>query len=389
MSADLQDWIEWNGKRSSDFGIVVLQQPTILTGQERVEFIDIPGRAGSLAVLQGDHVFNDINLSAKCILAEPYLLQNDNQLFESRIDDICGWLRGNGKIVFGHRPDGYYMGRIANQISFDKAVRGNPHRLFTLEFRCKPFFYFESGGRPVTIVNDGDPGSGTNLFNPSAAGNVDGSYLNATGIIGTGSTASGLSDYISITGGKTYYINTGTTQATRRFCCFYTSDSTDPLDIPGEDEEHPKAHNAQADPWVTAPATATRMRMTYWVATKTTLVKVVEATDTGGEKNLENPGNIPAEPLLKIFGSGTATGRISISDKELFINSFEDISYIYVDTEARIAYKGVKGDTSDPLTLMNGRVSGEWIDIPIGKSTMRISGSITSVELTPRWRTIG
>lgn len=72
----------------------------------------------------------------------------------------------------------------------------------------------------------------------------------------------------------------------------------------------------------------------------------------------------------------------------MLINSFEDIEYLMLDCEAKIAYTGVPGDTSDPLKLLGTRVTGEWLTIPTGTSFFTMTGGVTSAVLTPRWRCV-
>lgn len=76
------------------------------------------------------HVYDDMVLTATCWLDDP-----------TRIPEIAGWLKGAGKVTFATRPGGWYEARIANQISFERILRGNPHRSFAVNFRCKPFWH--------------------------------------------------------------------------------------------------------------------------------------------------------------------------------------------------------------------------------------------------------
>ena len=41
-----------------------------------------------------------------------------------------------------------------NQIPFEKVLRGNPHRSFSVNFRCKPFWYQENVPA-ITVVESG------------------------------------------------------------------------------------------------------------------------------------------------------------------------------------------------------------------------------------------
>ena len=126
----MNDWFEWNGVRCTQYGIHVSAQPDITLPAERVTFTDVPGRSGSLTTLEDDDVYDDMILAAECFIPDP-----------ARIREIAGYLKGSGTVTFANRQGGFYYARIVNQIPFSKILRGNPHRSFTVNFRCKPFFY--------------------------------------------------------------------------------------------------------------------------------------------------------------------------------------------------------------------------------------------------------
>ena len=136
----MKDWFEWNGVRCTDHGIHVLEQPPPTIPKERVTYTDIPGRPGSLTTLEGDDVYEDVTLTAKCMIADPDV-----------IPVLAGWLKGGGTVTFANREGGFYYARIANQIPFEKILRGNPHRSFSVNFRCKPFWYVDPG-EPITLT---------------------------------------------------------------------------------------------------------------------------------------------------------------------------------------------------------------------------------------------
>lgn len=146
----MNDWFEWNGVKCTEYGIHVSEHPPVTRPAERVTFTNVPGRSGSLTTLEGEDVYDDMILTANCFVQDT-----------SRLAEIGAWLRGNGTVTFANRQDGFYYARIVNQISFDKILRGNPHRSFAVNFRCKPFWYqsnvnrytFKSSGS--MIVNPG------------------------------------------------------------------------------------------------------------------------------------------------------------------------------------------------------------------------------------------
>ena len=129
----LNDWFEWNGVRCTQYGIHVSELPPPTIPSERATYTNVPGRPGSLTTLEGDDVYEDVVLTAQCFLSDP-----------TKIPAIAAWLKGSGKVAFANRQGGFYHARVANQISFEKILRGNPHRSFAVNFRCKPFWYQEN-----------------------------------------------------------------------------------------------------------------------------------------------------------------------------------------------------------------------------------------------------
>ena len=146
----MTDWFEWNGVKCTDYGIHVSEHPPITTPNERATFTAVPGRAGTLTTVEGDDVYDDMILSATCFIDDP-----------AQIPVIAAWLRGSGTVTFANRMGGFYYARIVNQISFEKILRGNPHRSFVVNFRCQPFFY-HADNQPIQVDRSGTfvPGQG-------------------------------------------------------------------------------------------------------------------------------------------------------------------------------------------------------------------------------------
>lgn len=249
------DWFEWNGVKCTEYGMHVLSQPTMVTPNERAQMGSIPGRSGSITILEGDNVYDDISFSCICIIDNPYAVVNGSNA--SRISTISEWLRGSGTVKFANRQEGFFKARLANQLSFAQIVKGNPHLSFSVQFACSPFMYLDGGQSEITITNT---------------------------------------------------------------------------------------------PYV-----------------------------------LTNPGNVPSQPLMRITGTGE--GTIMLGSQTMFVNNFEGVSYICMDSESKIAYKGSLSDPNDPFIPLGTRVGGDWLTIPPGHSTMTFSGGISSVSLIPRWMT--
>ena len=139
----MTDWFEWNGTKCTEYGIHVTEHPAITLPAERATFTNIPGRSGSLTTLEGEDIYDDLLLTCSCFI------QNT-----SRLSEIAAWLRGSGKVTFANRQGGFYYAHIVNQISFEQILRGNPHRSFSVVFRCNPMFYL-SANNDITVTSSG------------------------------------------------------------------------------------------------------------------------------------------------------------------------------------------------------------------------------------------
>lgn len=186
-----EGWFTWNDVDCRDYGIYVLTQPTFIRPAERLSSVTIPGKSGSLTLREGPDVYEDISLSCMCVIDKPdenVILKhdaNDNPYYVdsdvlTRLNDICSWLKGVGKVRFANRPNGYYYARIANQISFDRVLRDNPHKAFSVEFQCHPFRYLDIGDDPIYVKSSRDtygvvppvPTSNVDYVDLSNRGNV-------------------------------------------------------------------------------------------------------------------------------------------------------------------------------------------------------------------------
>ena len=138
----MNDFFIWNGVDCRTYGIHVSEQPPITIPQERSTQTSVPGRPGSLTTLEGEDVYDDLTLTAECFIADP-----------NQIPAIVGWLKGGGTVTFANRTGGHYKARIANQIPFEKILRGNPYRSFSVNFRCFPF-WFEDGVADIEVTQN-------------------------------------------------------------------------------------------------------------------------------------------------------------------------------------------------------------------------------------------
>lgn len=133
-------YFKWNGRSCADYGIFVINEPTIIKPQEKVTFIDVPKRNGALTI--SENAFNDIMLDVNCGIKDI-----------DKVEEISAYLNGGGQLEFPTMwKDMHFTGRVINSINFDKVMRGRTNRTFTVSFRLNPFLY-DNSKTSVRLVN--------------------------------------------------------------------------------------------------------------------------------------------------------------------------------------------------------------------------------------------
>jgi phage-related protein len=147
----MMPWFIWKGKNSlSEFGLWINKLPSRMRADERNEQVEIPGRAGSVILLEGEDVYKSYVANITVIAR--------NSLNISRILD---WLRGSGDLIISTESDKAREARIVGKVEFSRL--GNNLQQATIPFLCQPFrksLHPEQADR-ITIT-----GSSSTIFNP-------------------------------------------------------------------------------------------------------------------------------------------------------------------------------------------------------------------------------
>ena len=87
-----------------------------------------------------------------------------------------------------------------------------------------------------------------------------------------------------------------------------------------------------------------------------------------------NPGNVHAEPVITVYGSGAITLMVGLTIIEL-----EGISgNITLNSTLQEAYSGI--------TSMNSAMSGEFPVLLPGANAVSWTGNVSKVVIEPHWR---
>lgn len=106
-------------------------------------------------------------------------------------------------------------------------------------------------------------------------------------------------------------------------------------------------------------------------------------TYTSFPVNVTNPTKFPAQPLFRIYG----TGELAVGNVSIYISSSYPNSYVDVDCENMSAYYGSTNVPQYVGFLRTGATlyGLDAPTLPAGVTAIRNLGSITKLELTPRW----
>ena len=135
----MPNWFDFAGVRSTSLGVCVVEYPALTRAAERSTFQTLPGRSGSLTMLEGANVYDDIVLSIQCYIRDGY-----------SVDAACAWLRGSGVLVLGNTPDRSYIARVTNQLDMAVIIRNTGYRSFNAVFRCAPYRYINPPAAKIT-----------------------------------------------------------------------------------------------------------------------------------------------------------------------------------------------------------------------------------------------
>lgn len=128
-------------------GVWVSQLPPIIRAAERVQEVEIPGRAGTLTIKEGENVHD--GYVKECIITAPW-----NADFHAILD----WLVGDGEVIFSNEPDRMYWAHLAGEIKFDRISN-------TLKQCVIPFYVHPHKGQ-FPPESDITLNTSSSLYNP-------------------------------------------------------------------------------------------------------------------------------------------------------------------------------------------------------------------------------
>ena len=134
--------ITFNGTDLSTFGVYVDPSKQYVTPEKDVEYIEIPGRNGTLTL--SNNRFTDVTISYPCYFRDNFVA--NYRALESFLYSVEGFAR----LESDKEPLYYRMASFASPIEPEVGQLSRTGK-FTLTFRCHPQRYLKSGETLVTI----------------------------------------------------------------------------------------------------------------------------------------------------------------------------------------------------------------------------------------------
>lgn len=155
--------VEWGklifgGIDSSDYGIYITGEAVYNAPERDVEFIDVPGRNGSIAMDNGRYRNITVTYPAGCFGTS----QKEFRKKVSRFRNAILSQRGYQRLEDSYHPEEYRMGVYASGLEVSPASYGRAGE-FTLTFECKPQRFLTVGDYPVPL-DSGDVLQNPTLF---------------------------------------------------------------------------------------------------------------------------------------------------------------------------------------------------------------------------------
>ena len=146
-----QSYFIWKNADCRSKGVTLGAPAQIIRGEERVNHVTIPGRAGELTLTEGDDIY------------QSYIQTVSIQMRGGmRVREILDWLKGDGYITFSGEPDRRQKARVIGAVSMNRHSRNSDYWTGEVQFYCEPLKELltpataEITSSGSTVMNAGD-----------------------------------------------------------------------------------------------------------------------------------------------------------------------------------------------------------------------------------------
>lgn len=149
----MKNYLIFNGRRSSDFGLYISGSGVFNAPERDVEVVEIAGRNGNLILDNGR--FRNITVTYPAFISKKF-----PQMAAAARDWLCGWF-GYFRLEDTYYPEFYRRARFSGPLDFETRWM-NTGAETNIVFDCKPQRFLKSGEHPIQIS------AATTLRNPTS-----------------------------------------------------------------------------------------------------------------------------------------------------------------------------------------------------------------------------
>lgn len=142
-------WFSFNGKKSTDMGVSLLEIPVRMRPELKGKEIDVPGRSGKLWQPEGAYDDIEFNILMRTVPGADFIA-------------IRSWLTGTGDLIISDMQDRFYCSaRLNDETKYNRYLPKCGMWEFDLRVVAPPFLYHtdvedvEITASPYTVENPG------------------------------------------------------------------------------------------------------------------------------------------------------------------------------------------------------------------------------------------
>lgn len=351
------NYVILNGKRSTTIiGLLIQSLPPISKPLMRSQVEEIDGRDGDIVTKLG---YSAYDKEFRIGLYGNY-----------DVDEVISFFDSEGTVTFSNEPTKVYRYQMLDQIDFERLLR---FKEATVRFHVQPFKH-SLQDKPLSFPR------AEMMSIPSYSVTKSGVTMNGSGRTITLSGSGTTEIYVPITalnltsGGYGFNVTASGSNADNVRVRLIHGTPTDANTFGGQ-ALAPVIGSLVSVNQVVSSGSFNYIHLSVTGSVSCTLTLSFEKTDF----DIINTGNIFSLPKITIYGSGAI--NLYVNDTQVFAIT-QNVNFITIDAEEMNAFHG--------STLLNRYVVGDYenFKLPVGRSTIRLSGNVTNVTIDnySRWR---
>ncbi len=143
----MTNWFNYKGEFSDNFGIYIQKKNSFDSAERDISYQSVPGRNGDIIIDNGRYKNLDISYTIALLTKSKFV---------QKLDDLKNWLIPESSyypLYDSYDPAHYRFGAISGTLPIEQKLKN--YGIITLKFNCKPFRYYFSGNKIISLEQNG------------------------------------------------------------------------------------------------------------------------------------------------------------------------------------------------------------------------------------------